>query len=90
MDIYLPIAGQSVNALLIVALGGVVGLLSGMFGVGGGVWGGMQPGLSRLDVGPRVSMRLRRGMRVHLDYRYKALGNAQPGSGAVVTLAGDF
>jgi len=36
MDIYLPIAGQSVNALFIVLLGGVVGLLSGMFGVGGG------------------------------------------------------
>lgn len=36
MDIYLPIAGQSVNALLIVALGGLVGILSGMFGVGGG------------------------------------------------------
>src|SRR5207342_50350 len=36
MDIYLPIAGQSVNALLIVALGALVGLLSGMFGVGGG------------------------------------------------------
>jgi uncharacterized membrane protein YfcA len=36
MDIYLPIAGQSVNALLIVLLGTVVGVLSGMFGVGGG------------------------------------------------------
>ena len=36
MDIYVPIAGQSVNALLIVVLGFVVGLLSGMFGVGGG------------------------------------------------------
>ena len=36
MDIYLPIAGQSVNALFIVALGFVVGILSGMFGVGGG------------------------------------------------------
>jgi hypothetical protein len=36
MDIYLPIAGQSVNALLIVILGFLVGLLSGMFGVGGG------------------------------------------------------
>ena len=36
MDIYLPIAGQSVNALFIVALGLLVGLLSGMFGVGGG------------------------------------------------------
>ena len=36
MDIYLPIAGQSVNAVFIVALGFLVGLLSGMFGVGGG------------------------------------------------------
>ena len=36
MDIYLPIAGLSVNALLMIALGGLVGLLSGMFGVGGG------------------------------------------------------
>ena len=36
MDIYLPIAGMSVNALLIIALGALVGVLSGMFGVGGG------------------------------------------------------
>jgi uncharacterized protein len=36
VDIYLPIAGQSVNALLIVVLGLLVGVLSGMFGVGGG------------------------------------------------------
>jgi uncharacterized protein len=36
MDIYLPIAGQSVNAVFIVVLGFLVGLLSGMFGVGGG------------------------------------------------------
>lgn len=36
MDLYLPIANLSVNALVIIALGGVVGLLSGMFGVGGG------------------------------------------------------
>lgn len=36
MDIYLPIAEMSVNAFLILALGGAVGFLSGMFGVGGG------------------------------------------------------
>ena len=36
MHIYLPIAGQAVNAVFIVGLGFVVGLLSGMFGVGGG------------------------------------------------------
>ncbi len=36
MDVYLPIANLSVNALVIVGLGLVVGLLSGMFGIGGG------------------------------------------------------
>src|SRR5207253_6885791 len=36
MDIYLPIAGLSVIALVIVGLGGLVGLLTGMVGVGGG------------------------------------------------------
>lgn len=36
MDIYLPIANLSVNAIVIVLLGGVVGILSGMFGIGGG------------------------------------------------------
>lgn len=36
MDIYLPIAGLSVNALMIIGLGGLVGILTGMVGVGGG------------------------------------------------------
>ncbi len=36
MDLYLPIAGISVNALVIVGMGLAVGFLSGMFGVGGG------------------------------------------------------
>jgi hypothetical protein len=57
---------------------------------GVGAWGGAQPGLSRLDIGPRASLRIGTGMRVHLDYRYQLVGNAAPGSGTVVTLAGDF
>ena len=36
MDLYLPIAEISVNALVIILMGGAVGFLSGMFGVGGG------------------------------------------------------
>ena len=36
MDLYLPIANISVNAFAIILLGGVVGILSGMFGLGGG------------------------------------------------------
>ena len=36
MDLYLPIANLSVNGLVIVLLGGLTGILSGLFGVGGG------------------------------------------------------
>jgi hypothetical protein len=36
MQIYLPIAEISIDVLLLLALGGGVGVLSGMFGVGGG------------------------------------------------------
>ena len=35
-------------------------------------------------------MRVRDNVRIHLDYRQKLAGNAQPGSGPVVTLASDF
>lgn len=36
MQVYLPIAEVSVNAFVLLGLGGIVGFLSGMFGVGGG------------------------------------------------------
>jgi uncharacterized membrane protein YfcA len=36
MNVYLPIAEISVNVFVLLAMGGVVGLLSGLFGVGGG------------------------------------------------------
>jgi len=36
MQVYLPIAEVSVNVFLLLGLGGIVGVLSGMFGVGGG------------------------------------------------------
>jgi len=36
MDVYLPVANLAVNGLVIVLLGGVTGILSGIFGVGGG------------------------------------------------------
>ncbi len=57
---------------------------------GFGVWGAAQPGLSRVDLGPRASLSLGRGMRAHVDYRLNVAGNARPGSGTVATLAGDF
>jgi len=36
VGIYLPIAEMSVNVIVLLAMGGAVGFLSGMFGVGGG------------------------------------------------------
>jgi hypothetical protein len=60
------------------------------FSAGFGLWGGAQPGLYRMDAGPRITMRVRNNLKVHLDYRQKLAGNARPGSGPVLTLAGDF
>jgi uncharacterized protein len=35
-SIYLPVAGNAINVFVLLGLGGVVGFLSGLFGVGGG------------------------------------------------------
>jgi uncharacterized membrane protein YfcA len=50
---YLPIAGNSVNIILILGLGGFVGLLSGIFGVGGGFL--MTPLLMMFGIPPTVA-----------------------------------
>jgi hypothetical protein len=50
---YLPIAGNSVNILTIFSLGGFVGLLSGIFGVGGGFL--MTPLLMMFGIPPTVA-----------------------------------
>lgn len=60
------------------------------FSAGFGVWGGAQPGVYRVDAGPRVTMRVRNNIKVHVDYRQRLAGNAEPGSGPALTLAGDF
>ena len=62
----------------------------GRYSAGFGVWGGVQPGLYRVDAGPRISMKLRDNIRVHLDYRQRIAGTASPASGPALTLAGDF
>ena len=62
----------------------------GKFSAGVGVWGGAQPGLYRIDAGPRVTVAVRKNVRVHLDWRQRLAGNAQPGSGPALTLATDF
>ena len=88
------------------AQGGVVGLKSrDLFFDGGatftrhvwknwsagvGVWGGVQPGLYRVDAGPRLTMDVGRGIRLHADYRQRLAGEARPASGPALTIAGDF
>jgi uncharacterized membrane protein YfcA len=54
MDIYLPIAEMSVNLFLLLGLGGVVGFLSGIFGVGGGFL--MTPLLIFIGIPPPVAV----------------------------------
>jgi uncharacterized membrane protein YfcA len=51
--LYLPIAGNSVNIVLIFGMGGFVGLLSGIFGVGGGFL--MTPLLIMIGIPPTVA-----------------------------------
>jgi uncharacterized membrane protein YfcA len=53
MDIFLPIAHVSAKVLVLAGVGGVVGLLSGLFGVGGGFL--LTPLLMFLGVSPMVA-----------------------------------
>lgn len=55
--------------------------------------GGAQPGLSRLDIGPMIDMRLPikgSGARLIVEWRHRVAGQARPGSGLSATLASDF
>jgi uncharacterized membrane protein YfcA len=54
MQIYLPIAEVSVNAILLLGLGGGIGVLSGMFGVGGGFL--LTPLLIFIGIPPAVAV----------------------------------
>ena len=54
MQIYLPIAEMSVNIFVILGMGGLVGLVSGLFGVGGGFL--MTPLLIFIGIPPAVAV----------------------------------
>ena len=67
--IYLPIAGNSINLFLLLGLGGVVGFLSGLFGVGGGFL--LTPLLIMIGIPPTVaaaSDSIRLLLRRHLEH----------------------
>ncbi|WP_338426528.1 hypothetical protein [Sphingopyxis kveilinensis] len=55
--------------------------------------GAVQPGAARVDVGPRLTLRLPdvgQGSRIALDWRQRVAGDARPTSGLALTLASDF
>ncbi len=54
MHVYLPIAEVSVNPFLLLGIGGLVGVLSGMFGVGGGFL--ITPMLFFIGIPPAVAV----------------------------------
>jgi hypothetical protein len=61
--------------------------------LGAGAWAAAQPGLSRLDLGPQASLRLPvagRSVTLAADWRLRAAGNADPGSGPTLTVGTDF
>ena len=99
MDIYLPIAGLSVNALLIVALGGLVGILSGMFGVGGGflttpllIFYGIPPAVAVASATTQITGSSVSGVYAHsrrggVDFK---MGGVMIAGGTVGSLVGAF
>jgi uncharacterized membrane protein YfcA len=53
VEIFLPIAGRSINIFLVVGIGGLVGFLSGLFGVGGGFL--LTPLMMMIGIPPAVA-----------------------------------
>ena len=97
MDVYLPIANLSVNGLFIVLLGGLTGILSGLFGVGGGflttpllIFYGIPPTVAAASAatqvtGASVSGVIAHGKRRGVDYR---MGSVLVAGGVVGALIG--
>lgn len=85
MDVYLPIANLSVNGLVIIALGGLTGILSGLFGVGGGflttpllIFYGIPPTVAAASAATQVTGASVSGVLAHqrqggVDYRMGAV-----------------
>jgi uncharacterized membrane protein YfcA len=99
MNLYLPIAGLSVNILVIIGLGGIVGILSGMFGVGGGflttpllIFYGIPPAVAVASSAPQITGASVSGVLAH---RQKGgvdmqMGGVLVAGGALGALLGGF
>lgn len=97
MDVYLPIANLSVNGLWIVALGFGTGILSGLFGVGGGflttpllIFYGIPPTVAAASAATQVTGASVSGVLAHskrngVDYR---MGMVMVGGGVIGAIFG--
>ena len=97
MDVYLPIANLSVNGLLIVALGFLTGILSGLFGVGGGflttpllIFYGIPPTVAAASASTQVTGASVSGVLAHnrrngVDFR---MGSVMVGGGVIGAIIG--
>ncbi len=97
MDVYLPIANLAVNGLIIVALGALTGILSGMFGVGGGflttplmIFYGIPPTVAAASAASQVTGASVSGVLAHtkrggVDYQ---MGGVMVAGGLIGTVIG--
>lgn len=97
MDVYLPIANLSVDGLFIVLLGGLTGILSGLFGVGGGflttpllIFYGIPPTVAAASAATQVTGASVSGVMAHssrngVDFR---MGGVLVGGGVIGALLG--
>jgi uncharacterized membrane protein YfcA len=90
MDVYLPIANLSVNGLIIVGLGLLTGVLSGMFGVGGGflttplmIFYGIPPTVAAASAASQVT-----GASVSGVFAHTRRGNVDYQMGSVMVAGG--
>ena len=94
MDLYLPIANLAVNGLVIVGLGLLTGILSGLFGVGGGflttpllIFYGVPPTVAAASASTQVTGASVSGLLAHskrggVDYKMGGIMVAGGGIGA--------
>jgi len=90
MDVYLPIANLSVNGLIIVGLGVLTGVLSGLFGVGGGflttpllIFYGVPPTVAAASAASQVT-----GASVSGVFAHSKRGGVDTLMGAVLVVGG--
>lgn len=90
MDVYLPIANLSVNGLVIVLLGALTGVLSGLFGVGGGflttpllIFYGVPPTVAAASAASQVT-----GASVSGVFAHRRTGGVDMQMGAVMVAGG--